>query len=59
MNAALIPKDKPFKLWGETRKIVSTLDNLIPVMWNGVTKTQYEHAGHEVPKFAKYLRIFE
>ena len=34
------------------------LDNLIPVMWKGEIKTQYEHAGHNIPKFIKYLRTF-
>jgi hypothetical protein len=35
-----------------------TLDNLIPVIWNGITKTRYEHAGFKIPKFVKYLRTF-
>jgi hypothetical protein len=43
---------------GEKGKTVTALDNLIPVMWNGETKTQYEHAGHEISKFVKYLRTF-
>ena len=34
------------------------MDNLIPVTWNGKTMTQYEHAGHEIPKFVKYSRTF-
>ncbi len=58
MNAAQIPKNKYFKLLGEMVKTVTALDNLIPVTWNGVSKTQYEHAGHEIPKFVKYLRTF-
>jgi len=37
---------------------VTALDNLIPVTFNGVTKTRYEHAGFEIPKFVKYLRTF-
>ncbi len=37
---------------------VTALDNLIPVTWNGKTLTWYEHAGHEFPKFVKYLRTF-
>jgi hypothetical protein len=59
-NSAQIPKDKRFKLWGETVKTITALDNLISVTRNGVTKTQYnyEHAGHEIPKLVKYLRIF-
>ena len=47
MNAAQIPKSERFKLWGEAATIVTALDNLIliPVTWNGITKTQYEHTG--------------
>jgi len=37
---------------------VTALDNLIPVTFNGETKTQYEHAGFEISKFVKYLRTF-
>jgi hypothetical protein len=51
MNAAQIPKGKQFKLWSEAATTVTALDNLIPVMWNGKTLTQYEHAGH------KYLSL--
>jgi hypothetical protein len=39
MNVAQIPKDERFKLWSETVKTVTALDNLIPVMWKGETKT--------------------
>jgi hypothetical protein len=58
MNAAQIPKSKRFKLWSETATTVTALDNLIPVTWKGETKTRYEHAGHKIRKFVKYLRIF-
>jgi hypothetical protein len=58
MNAAQIPKSERFKLWGEAASTVTTLDNLIPVTWNGLTKTRYEHAGFKIPKFVKYLRTF-
>ena len=51
------PISKHFKLWGEAATTV-TLDNRIPVTWNGITKTRYEHAGYEIPKFVKYLRTF-
>jgi hypothetical protein len=37
---------------------VTALDNLIPVTWNRKTLTRYEHVGHEIPKFVKYLRTF-
>jgi hypothetical protein len=56
MNAAQIPKSKRFKLWSEAVMTVTSLDNLIPVTWNGITKTRYEHAGFKIPKFVKYLR---
>ncbi len=58
MNAAQIPKSERFKLGGEAATTVTALDNLIPVTWNGITKTRYEHAGFEIPKFVKYLRTF-
>ncbi len=58
MNVAQIPKNKRFKLWIEAAKTATALDNLIPVKWKGETKTWYEHAGHKIPKFVKYLRTF-
>ncbi len=58
MNAAQIPKSKRFKLWNEAATTVTALDNLIPVTWNGITKTRYEHSGFEIPKFVKHLRTF-
>jgi hypothetical protein len=58
MNAVQIPKSKHFKLWNEAAMTVTALDNLIPVTWKGETKTRYEHAGHKIPKFLKYLRTF-
>ena len=58
MNVAQIPKSERFKLWGEAATTVTALDNLIPVTWNGINKTRYEHAGFEIPKFVKYLRTF-
>ena len=58
MNATQITKDKRFKLFGETVKTVTALDNLIPVTWKGETKTRYEHTGHKIPKFVKFVRTF-
>ena len=26
--------------------------------WNGETKSQYKHVGHEISKFVKYLKTF-
>jgi hypothetical protein len=56
LNAMQKPKNERFKLWSEAAKIVTALDNLIPVTWNGITKTRHEHAGFEIPKSVKYLR---
>ena len=50
MNAAQIPKSEHFKLWDEAATTVTALDNLVPVTWNGTTKTQYKHAGFENPQ---------
>jgi hypothetical protein len=36
----------------------TALDNLIPVTWKGETKTRYEHAGYDIPKFAKHQWTF-
>jgi len=58
MNAAQIPNNERFKMWSEAATTVTALDNLIPVTFNGVTKTRHEHAGFEISKFIKYLRTF-
>ncbi len=58
MNVAQIPNSKHFKLWSEAVTTVTALDNLIPVTWNGITKTRYEHAGFEILKLVKHLRTF-
>ena len=58
MNEAQIPKSKNFKMWSDAATTVTALDNLISVTFNGVTKTRYEHAGFEIPKFVKYQRTF-
>ncbi len=58
MKASQIPKSKRFKLWSEAAKTETALDNLIPVMWKEETKTGYEHAGHKISNFIKYLRKF-
>jgi hypothetical protein len=42
MNAVQIPKSEHFKLWSEAVMTVTALDNLIPVTWNGISKTIYE-----------------
>jgi hypothetical protein len=58
LSAAQVPKDEHHKLWGETVMTVTALDNLIPVTWNEETKTRYEHAGYNIPKFVKHLSTF-
>ncbi len=58
LSAAKVPKDERHKLWGETVMTATALDNLIPVTWNEETKTRYEHAGYNIPKFVKHLRTF-
>ncbi len=55
---AQVPKDERYILGGETVVTATALDNLIPVTWKGETKTRYEHAGHDIPKFVKHLRTF-
>jgi len=39
MNVAQIPKNERFKTWSEAATTVAALDNLIPVAFNGETKT--------------------
>jgi hypothetical protein len=46
-----ILKSERFKLWGEAAMTVTALDNLIPVICNGITKTRYEHAGLKSPSW--------
>jgi hypothetical protein len=58
LSAAQVPKDEHHKLWGETVMTATALDNLIPVTWNEETKTRYEHAGYNIPKFVKHQRTF-
>jgi hypothetical protein len=58
LSGAQLPKDERHKLWGETVMTATALDNLIPVTWKGETKTRYEHAGYNIPKFVKHLRTF-
>ncbi len=58
LSAAQVPKEERYKLWGGTVVTATALDNLIPVTWNGETKTRYEHAGHNIPTFVKHKRTF-
>ena len=55
MNAAQIPEIMQFKLWAETVMTATNLNNLVVVAVNGVAKTRWEHAGHELPKWCKSL----
>ena len=45
-------------MWVETVVTAKALDSQIPLIWNGETKTKYEHTGHDIPTFVKYLRTF-
>ena len=45
MNEVQVNTSKQFKMWSEAAMTVTALDNLIPVTWNGITKTRYEHVG--------------
>jgi hypothetical protein len=58
LSAAQVPKEECYKLWVETVVIAIALNSLIPAMWNGETKTKYEHTGHDIPTFVKHLRTF-
>ncbi len=58
LSAVQIPKEECCKLRGETVVTATALDNLIPVMWNGETKTRYKHTGHDIPMFVKHSRTF-
>ncbi len=55
LSAAQALKEQHYKLWGETVVTATALDNLIPVMRNGETKTRYEHVGHNIPTLVKHL----
>jgi hypothetical protein len=56
LSVAQVLKDECYKLWGESFMTATALDNLIPVTQNGETKTRYEHAGHNIPKFCEALK---
>jgi hypothetical protein len=57
--AAQIPDKERFKLWPEVVMTVRFLNNLVPVILNGETKTRWEHASHILPLWVKNLRTFE
>jgi hypothetical protein len=58
MSAVQVPAEECYKLWGEIGVTAIALDNLIPAMWKGETKTRNEHTGHDIPTFVKHLTIF-
>ena len=47
-----------FKLFPEAAITATYLNNLVPVTLNGDTKSRWEHAGYEIPSWAKNLRTF-
>jgi hypothetical protein len=58
MNAAKLPDLERFKLFPEAAITATYLNNLVPVTLNGDTNSQWEHAGYEIPSWAKILRTF-
>jgi hypothetical protein len=53
--AAQVPNNERFKLWPEAAKTATHLNNLMPVTIDSVTKTRWEWANYEVPKWTKNL----
>jgi hypothetical protein len=47
------PDGERFKLWPEVTVTATFLNN--PVTVNGDTKTRWEHAGHKIPLWVKFL----
>jgi hypothetical protein len=56
--SAQVPNEERFKLWPEAAKTATHLNNLMPVTIGNVTKTRWEWAGFEVPKWTKNLCTF-
>jgi hypothetical protein len=56
--AVQIPDKERFKLWPEVVMTATFLNNLVPVILNGETKTRWEHASHKLPLWVTNLRTF-
>jgi hypothetical protein len=56
--AAQVPDLERFKLWPEVVMTVTFLNNLVPVIQNGETKTRWEHASHKLPLWVTNLWTF-
>jgi hypothetical protein len=56
--AVQIPDKERFKLWPEVVMTATFLNNLVPVILNGETKTRWEHASHKLPLWVKNLWTF-
>jgi hypothetical protein len=56
--SAQIPDGERFKLWPDVTVTATFLNNLVPVKVHGETKTWWEHAGHKIPLWVKFLRTF-
>jgi hypothetical protein len=56
--AAQIPDKERFKLWPEVVMTATFLNNLVPVILSGETKTRWEHAGHKLPLWVTNLQAF-
>ncbi len=57
--AAQFPDKERFKLWPEVVMTATFLNNLVPVILNGETKTRWEHSSHKLPLWVTNLWTFE
>ena len=58
MHHANIPKDIRYKVFPKLFETATLLDSLVVCTIDGVTKTQAEHFGNTISKFAKHLRTW-
>ncbi len=56
--SAQIPDGERFKLWPKVTVTATFLNNLVPVTVNGEMETRWEHAGHKIPLWVKFLWTF-
>ncbi len=50
-----IPDGERFNMWPEVTVTATFLNNLAPVTVNGKNKTRWEHAGHKILLWVKFL----
>jgi hypothetical protein len=53
--SAQIPDGERLKLWPEVTVTATFLNNLVLVIVNGETKTRWDHSGHKIPLWVKFL----